>query len=72
MTATALIEKLGMGNCSVESVLDKKGGRARNKVPKSVWKNSLSELVELARSGDKEAKTALKILSNLEYYKERY
>lgn len=71
MTAKDLIQKCGMGDCKVEDVLNRKGGKVRSAVPKSVWRNTLSELVALAKT-DQEARTALKVLSNLDHYKERY
>ncbi|MFQ3679711.1 MAG: hypothetical protein SNJ60_04295 [Pseudanabaenaceae cyanobacterium] len=69
--AQKLIDQLGLGNCTVEKVLNHFGGKTRNKVPKSVWGNTLSELVQLAEKGDGEAKTAVKILSQLDRLKDK-
>jgi len=69
--AKKLIEKLGLGDCTVQTVLNAMGGKTRNEVPKSIWDNTLSEVVSLAKGGDKDAKKAVKILNQLDRLKDK-
>lgn len=69
--AEKLIDKLGLGDCTVQTVLNAIGGKTRNEVPKSIWANTLSDVVRLAKDGDKDAKKTVKILNQLDRLKDK-
>lgn len=71
--AKELIEKFGLGDCTVEEVLKQYGGKCRNQINRSVWGTKLSELVKCAQEErDKDCISAVKILSQLDRLQDKH
>jgi RHS repeat-associated protein len=69
-TAARIREIIARFNSTADQIISKEcQGRVRGRFPKSVLGNTLKEILELAKEGDDEAKTAWKLLNDNRFKK---